>query len=426
VRLLLTTILFAILFVLGFISYPHFLLKKDLSLDETDPGQRISYGEHNVCSIEIRSKNGNIMLEKKRKNNWQMIQPFSWPVNLFAVQRFFQILGEDPDFSSGDRIILHLRDSTEKVFEGNPEGKATPSLQNLDEMLREGIGFWCQRKIFPFNADTIESLSFTFHEPKQYFSLTRNNGHWNFSQPMEIGADEPSLHEFLQWMTSLEVFPMEEDYFFAQFLGEEKGVAFADHTFHRLPHLTLTVVDEQQRKRNVTYGRFRKKGSGKTVFYGWLNDGGALFPVPWNEVLDHPLRFLSTRSLFPEIKSLTIAHGEQKLFLSCNESGEWSSFQFSQKSQNLRSLENFDVPALLSFFSAVKPLDVIPVGEISDPMPREKISLEINGTSRFEVLEMEEEIYLIPAKKHYAIVIARDFFEKLSSIMRGIWEKVAI
>jgi hypothetical protein len=137
------------------------------------------------------------------------------------------------------------------------------------------------------------------------------------------------------------------------------------------------------------------------------------------------LRSLSTQSLFPKVQSITLSRGKQKLFLSCNESGEWSKLKFSQESQTLRSLKKFDTAALLALLDSVRPLDVIPRAQMGNPMARETLSLEINGISRFEImgiglLDTGASAYLLPQEKHYGVVVSGDFLEKLLAIMEEI------
>jgi hypothetical protein len=289
------------------------------------------------------------------------------------------------------------------------------SNKHLDGIVNSGLLFWCQQKICPLNADEIVRLEFKFHETEQQFSLSRKHSIWKFEQPIEIEADGPSIQKIMEWIANLEVLPLGEDEFRTKFFPNQGGGTFL--SFEREPYLTLTWIDNHQKKFTIICGRFRENNSPKVLHYAWLEGHSALFPIPWDEGLDHPLQSLCVRSLFLGIESITFSFEGKKLFLSCNESGEWSVLKFSEGT--LQSLENFDVKSLLLFLSLVKPLDVMPRSAIADTSSKEKLSLEINGSLKFEAFMEENISYLLPMDKNYAISINGDLFQKLFKILQG-------
>ncbi|MDR1434813.1 MAG: hypothetical protein LBI77_00190 [Puniceicoccales bacterium] len=407
-----TLVLSATILVLIFINY---YLLKEQSPPQRSAQEESKYTERNVFRIEILSKASHIVLGKDKNNNWKMIEPFSWPVNGFAVEEFFQILRQNPTTSQFS--IIKLSKIGQRIIIPNPPSTSTDSLskKHLDKIIDSGLLFWCQQKICPLNLDEIVRLELKFHETEQQFSLSKKNSIWKFEQPIKIEADTPSIQKIMEWITNLEVLPLTEDEFLFNFFPHrDKDIP---NSFVREPYLTITWIDNHRKKFSIICGHFRENNSTKALHYAWLEGHPALFPIPWDEDLDHPLQSLCMQSLFLEIKSITFSFGQQKLFLSCNESGEWSVLKFF--GETLQSLENFDVKSLLLFLSLVKPLDVIPRSMISDTTPREKFFLEINGTLKFEALMEENTAYLLPMDKNYAIIINGDLLQKLFKILRG-------
>jgi hypothetical protein len=200
----------------------------------------------------------------------------------------------------------------------------------------------------------------------------------------------------------------------------EKCIDISEN-FFKESHVTIALADGRQRKFSVSCSEYFREDKGeKTVRYAWVGDRGALFEMPWNGEWDWPLQVLCAQSLFPEVRSVMFSHAQKKLFLSRNESGEWSVLKFSKKSPLLQSLEHFDTPALLLLFSLLQPLDVVSKTEIMDAISEEKLFFEVNGALKFEAFFSENEAYLLPAHKNYAIRIDGDLLRKLLKIMRNV------
>jgi hypothetical protein len=384
------------------------------------------YGEHNVFRIEIRGGNVALAIEKSGNNVWEMVEPFRWPVNPFAVRKFFQTLEQNPHISPAYTLKLSKKNQT-KTLSGTACGidplakKSSDKEECLDKIIALGPQFWCQRSICPLKSSEIVSFSLTFLGKNREFLLSQKNAAWYFERPIEIEAGTSAVQKILDWITNLDVSPQTKNEAMKNISkNEEKSIDILEK-FLEESYVTFVLVDGRKRRFSISCSEyFREDNGAKIVRYAWFEDHGALFEVPWNGEWDRPLQALCAQSLFPEVQSVTFSHAQKKLFLSRNESGEWNVLKFSDESPLLQSLEHFDTPALLLLFSLLQPLDAVSKTEIADAISAEKLFFEVNGALKFEAFFSENAAYLLPARKNYAIRINGDLLQKLLKIMRNV------
>jgi hypothetical protein len=391
-------------------NFPDATVKQRNALEE--------YGEHNVFKIEIQSKNAYMVIEKNGNNNWKMAEPFAWPVNPFAVRKFFQILKQNPDLSAGYTLKLSKKGQTKTLIGAGT--MVDPSAEEcLAGIMNLGTSFWCQRSICPFKSSEIIRCTLVFHGQDREFLFSKSNATWNFERPIEIEADESTVQKFLEWMIHLEIFPQTKDMAMENMAKNKKDGD--PENFFQNPYVTIALVDGRQRKFTMICGEYYRRDEGaKIVRYAWLEDCSAVFEIPWSGEWDHPLQALCTQSLFPKVQSVTFAHDQKKLFLSRNEAGDWNILKFSNEFPLLQSLENFDIRSLLLLFSLAQPLDVVTKAVISNVAAAERLFLEVNGMLKFEAFFSEDMAYLVPMHKNYAIRIDADLLQKLFKIIRNV------
>jgi hypothetical protein len=387
---------------------------------------REKYGEHNVFRIEIRGKNVALAIEKRGNNTWEMVEPFRWPVNPFAVRKFFQILEQNPRISPEYVLKLSKKNQT-KTLGGaacgiDPLAKECLGTEEcLDKIVALGSQFWCQRSICPLKSSEIASFSLTFPGKNREFLLSKKNAAWYFERPIEIEADASAVQKILDWIANLDVSPQTKNEAMENILKNEKKCIDISENFSKEPYVTIALADGRQGRFSVSCSEyFREDKGAKIVRYAWLGNYGALFEMPWNGEWDRPLQALCAQSLFPEVQSVAFFHAQKKLFLSRKESGEWNALKFSDESPLLQSLEHFDTPALLLLFSLLQPVDAVSKAEIIDAVSEEKLLLEVNGALKFEAFFSGNAAYLLPIHKNYAIRIDGDLLQKLLKIMRDI------
>ncbi|MDR1303515.1 MAG: hypothetical protein LBJ81_02745 [Puniceicoccales bacterium] len=388
------------------------------------------YGEHSVFRIEIRGEKVALAIEKNGNNTWEMVEPFAWPVNPFAVRKFFQILGQNPRMSPKYTLKLSKKNQT-KTFGGTIRGlnslaeECSGTEEDLDEIIALGPQFWCQRSICPLKSNEIATFSLTFPGKNREFLLAKKNATWYFERPIEIEADASAVQKILEWIANFDVSPQTKAEAMENLSknGEKNKKKCIDisENFFKKPHVTIALVDERKRRFSVSCSEyFREDKGAKIVRYAWLEGHGALFEVPWNGEWDRPLQALCAQSLFPEVQSVTFSLAQKKLFLSRNESGEWNVLKFSDESPLFQALEHFDTPALLLLFSLLQPLDAVSKTEMADAVSAEKLFLEVNGALKFEAFFSGNAAYLLPAHKNYAIRIDEDILQKFLKIMRNV------
>jgi hypothetical protein len=375
------------------------------------------YHEGNVTKIEIQSSLYRIVIEKKKNNDWKMMEPFTWPVNPFSVQKFFQILRQNIDIPVGNIITFHRKGGSKQTIYSNHISPNTISKEN--EPIYSNTAFWCLQKICPMDPKKITHLNLTLHETYQNFFFSKKESTWHFEKPIRVMANTNSLQNFLEWVTHLEVLPLGETEFRTQF-ESQNTITYPDN--FRKPYLTMTLIDEHQKSFRMTWGYSKDKISSEVHYYAWLDNHPALFQIPWNELLDHPLQSLCNQSVFPKIQSISVANKSQKLFLVCDESGKWNALKFSESPQSFQSLNDFDIKSLLFLFSLAKPVNVIDSSVISPETSEANLCLEINGTVKFELLRIGDTAYVLSGDKHYAIIIDLNLFQKLFESIQEILE----
>jgi hypothetical protein len=391
-----------------------------------------TYSEHNVFKVEIQWPEGSILLKKEKK--WKMIQPFPWPVNPFAVQEFFQILERNPTIPPGMNITLSKKNGQKMMAYSPNSSKDTTEVSvrhPLEMIMKQNIHFWCQQKLCPLNPHEINSLSLTFHEKEQKFLLVKRDDLWSFTHPFGIEANAFAVQEILDWIGNLEVVPDVGSKFFQNIPRQGKDTdeslsskgepsPLNSESLSKKPYLTITLTDNRHQYFTMICNYLIENQRKKPRYYAWLNNHDALFWIPLIEALDRPFQSLCSQFFFPEIKSAIFSYKQQKLFLSCNESGEWSAFNFSKLSQSLQPLEHFDIQTMLLYLSLMKPLDIIARSKIPDTISGEKFLLEINGALKFEFFNEENIAYLLPIDKNYAVMIAGHLFKKIFEVIKEI------
>jgi hypothetical protein len=373
-------------------------------------------GERNIRKIFIKFKQKTIVVEKKSHRNWQLTRPFHWPVNFFALEKFFQTLAFEKEIPPGTEIILEKNDGTAVNLKANGKKNGLFYETALSKILKQWMAFWCERRLCLQKLSEINQIDLVFHRTQQKFSLQKKGDRWEFLNPIAIEADNGEVQKFLEHITAWEVVPFGSE----NLRKNSKNGASLNDAIAEAKNfeMTVTIGDIRQRQSCI---HLKKKifdtVSKRDVHLGCLSDGGAHFFVPLNDVFDHPLQSLCHQSLFPEIHSVALSYHGEKLFLSRNEAGEWNAFKLLEKETTLRLLENFDEKIVLLYLSLIRPLDVVEKPALGMEWDGEKLILEINETLKFELGIIKNEVYLVYADKNYAIKIDHDLMPKLIEIL---------
>jgi hypothetical protein len=276
-------------------------------------------------------------------------------------------------------------------------------------ILKQGVRFWCERSVCPLKLWEINQCDLLFHQTQQKFSLIRKGNRWEFLSPIAVEADDGEVEKFLGRIIAWEVFPFRDK--------NSQGNGYKIPEEKNL-EITITIGDIRQQQRSIHLKkRVFDSVSKRDVYLGYLSGSEAYFFVPQDDVFDHPLRSLCCRSLFPEIHSVALRYRGEKLFLSRNEAGKWNAFKLQERETVLRLLENFDEKIVLLHLSLVRPLDVREKSMLNGEWDGEKLILEINETLKFELGIINDEAYLVPADKNYALRIENSSIQKLIEIL---------
>jgi hypothetical protein len=364
--------------------------------------------EQKIRKICIIFQDERIEIEKGDHNGWQLVEHFHWAVNPFAVKEFFQAFSEEKVLPEHTVIIFERKDGTQMVF-SNTEGDDYFCETTLMRILRQGVCFWCERSICPLKLWEIGQFDLIFHQTQQKFSFVKKGNRWEFLSPVAIGADDREVEKFLGRIIAWEVFPFRDknlpkDSYKTR---EEKNL-----------EITITICDIRQQQLSIHLKkRVFDSVSRKDVYLGYLSGSDAYFFVPQDDVFEHPLQSLCCRSLFPEIHSVALRYRGEKLFLSRNEAGKWNAFKLQEKETVLHLLENFDEKIILLHLSLIRPLDVREKSTFDAEWDGEKLILEINETLKFELGMINDEAYLVPVDKNYALRIENSSVQKLIEIL---------
>jgi hypothetical protein len=373
-------------------------------------------GERNVRKIFIRFKQEAIAIEKKSHRTWQLTQPFHWPVNLFALEKFFKTLAFEKAIPSKAEIILEKSDGTTLTLRAKERDGGLFFETALSKILKQGVAFWCERRLFLQKPSEINQIDLIFHQTQQKFSLQRKGERWEFLNPIAIEADNEVVQKFLEHITAWEVAPFRDK----NLPKNNKNSGDSKDAIVELKNFEMTVIIGDVRQRQLRIHLKRKvfdTVSQRDVYLGCLSDGEAYFFAPLNDTFDHPLQSLCHQSLFPEIHSVALSYRGRKLFLSRNEAGEWNAFKLLERETALHLLENFDEKVVLLYLSLIRPLDVMEKSALGMEWDSEKLILEINETLKFELGVVKNEAYLVPVDKNYALKIENNPMAKLIEIL---------
>ncbi|MDR1906894.1 MAG: DUF4340 domain-containing protein [Puniceicoccales bacterium] len=382
---------------------------------ETYEGREL-YNERNIRKISIKFKRETIVIEKRPHHIWQLTQPFNWPVNPFALEKFFKTLAFEKEIPSKAKIELEKSDGTVVTLKANEKESNFFQGEVLSKILEQGVAFWYEQRLYLQKPSEIGQIDFIFHRTQQKFSLVKKKNRWEFLSPIAIEADAGEVQNFLEHIITWEVSPFKDK----SLQKDRNGRANSESTVSTLKNfeITMTLCDIRQRRLSI---HLKKKVfdtiSQKDVYLACLDGGEAYFFVPLNEVFEHPLQSLCHQSLFPEIHSVALSYRGKKLFLSCNEAGKWSTFKLLEKETALQLLENFDEKIVLLCLSLIRPLNVLEKSTLNEAKDGEKLILEINETLKFELRIVKNEVYLVPSGKNYAIKIENNSMPKLIEIL---------
>ncbi|MDR3317280.1 MAG: hypothetical protein LBS71_00540 [Puniceicoccales bacterium] len=395
-----TFILLSTILVLWLIDWHLLRRPNDIKNTQTE-----SYKENNIQKIFIKRNGEMIILEKDICRTWQLTQPFHWPVNPFAIKKFFQALILEKTLPSDVTITLEKNNQTKITLKNTGEEDENFRETTLSQFLKQGIAFWCTRKVCPLKSLEISQIDFMFHMTQQKFSLIKKENRWEFFVPFAVEADSINMQKFLEYIVNLETIPVRND----DLQSESERIKC---------EITLTLRDDQQRSFNLN---LKKKIfdsiAQSNVYLAEIPNNNAHFFVPLNEILEHPWQSLCNQSLFSEIHSVSLDYQQKKLFLSRNESNQWGVFKFSNSSASLQLLEKFDEKSLLLYLSLMRPLDVVEKSTLNLEWMDDKLILEVNKILKFEIKLSKDATYLFPMDKNYAIKIEDNLMKKLIEIL---------
>jgi hypothetical protein len=364
--------------------------------------------EQKIRKICIIFRDERIEIEKKDHNGWQLTEHFHWAVNPFAVKEFFQALSEEKVLPEHTVIILERKDGTQMVFSdtGDDDHFCETTLMRI---LKQGLNFWCERSVCSLKLWEICQFDLIFHQTQQKFSLVKKGNCWEFLSPVAIEADDVEVEKFLERIIAWEVFPFRDK----NLRKDSYKTPGEGNT-----EITITVCDIRQQQLSIHLKkRVFDSVSKRDVYLGCLSGSEAYFFVSLDDVLDHPLQSLCCRSLFPEIHSVALRYRGEKLFLSRNEAGKWNAFKLQEKETVLQLLESFNEKIILLHLSLICPLDIREKSTLNAEWDDEKLILEINETLKFELGMINDEAYLVPADKNYALRIENSSVQKLIEIL---------
>ncbi|UPA28488.1 MAG: hypothetical protein LW808_000195 [Verrucomicrobiota bacterium] len=316
------------------------------------------YVEAGIDRIVLERENSKIDLEKQ-ENSWNLIEPFLWPANIFAVREFLSTLKNSySTFPQNVRIQLFHQG---KIIEEIQGGRPNVNLSQ-EEIWNHYWNpyFWLKGARCPLEKDGIQKIIFKDFLGKKRYALTkRDRENWYFVRPYEIPADGDQIEVFLKQWTTLEWLPN-----LSAINSEMREVA-----------LTVTLKD-RERRAFTTYFGSSDVGQRKA----WLETSAITvdFPDKDNLLGNLQVALIDWGKLLPTPQSLQFLLSKKNLIFVQDEEGHWCAFQ-SDTQGATKIISSEHTQEILDNFRLLRPIGIAP-----------ETPIDANSSEKFEVLINEK------------------------------------